>query len=87
LIFIADPFKFFFGKEINMAAKETQPKNALLPLPIIGIESAIESAPDQSTEGRACRIAEAAYYKAQARGFEPGHEMEDWLAAEAEAMR
>ena len=29
------------------------------------------------------RIAEAAYYRAQARGFEPGHEMDDWLAAEA----
>jgi hypothetical protein len=29
-------------------------------------------------------IAEAAYHHAQARGFEPGHEIEDWLAAEAE---
>ena len=30
------------------------------------------------------RIALSAYYKAQARGFAPGHELEDWLAAEAE---
>ncbi|OIR17578.1 hypothetical protein GALL_17960 [mine drainage metagenome] len=30
------------------------------------------------------RTAECAYFKAEARGFEPGHEMEDWLAAEAE---
>ena len=30
------------------------------------------------------RIAEIAYYRALARGFEPGHELEDWLAAEAE---
>jgi len=29
-------------------------------------------------------IAEAAYHHAEARGFEPGHELEDWLAAEAE---
>jgi hypothetical protein len=29
-------------------------------------------------------IAEAAYYRAQRRGFEPGYEIEDWLAAEAE---
>lgn len=29
-------------------------------------------------------IAEAAYYRAQRRGFEPGRELEDWLAAEAE---
>lgn len=30
------------------------------------------------------RIEIAAYYKAQARGFAPGHELEDWLAAEKE---
>ena len=29
-------------------------------------------------------IAESAYYKAEKRGFEPGHELEDWLAAEVE---
>jgi Protein of unknown function (DUF2934) len=29
-------------------------------------------------------IAEAAYHHAEARSFEPGHELEDWLAAEAE---
>jgi len=27
-------------------------------------------------------IAEAAYRLAERRGFEPGHELEDWLAAE-----
>jgi hypothetical protein len=30
------------------------------------------------------KIAELAYYKAESRGFEPGHELEDWLAAEQE---
>jgi hypothetical protein len=29
------------------------------------------------------RIREAAYFKAERRGFTPGHEIEDWLAAEA----
>jgi hypothetical protein len=29
-------------------------------------------------------IAEAAYHRASQRGFEPGHELEDWLSAEAE---
>jgi hypothetical protein len=29
-------------------------------------------------------IAQAAYFRAERRGFEPGHELEDWLAAEAE---
>lgn len=47
----------------------------------------IESAPESFTEftqDRFLRTAECAYYKAQARGFEPGHELEDWLEAEAE---
>jgi hypothetical protein len=26
----------------------------------------------------------AAYFRAERRGFEPGHEVEDWIAAEAE---
>lgn len=30
------------------------------------------------------RIAVAAYYKAEARGFEPGHDIEDWVTAETE---
>jgi hypothetical protein len=29
-------------------------------------------------------ILEAAYYRAERRGFTPGYELEDWLAAEAE---
>ncbi len=32
------------------------------------------------------RIAELAYLKAESRGFEPGHELEDWLEAEQELM-
>ena len=32
-------------------------------------------------------IAEAAYYRAKQRGFEPGHELEDWVEAEAEVIR
>lgn len=33
---------------------------------------------------RQAKIATAAYFRAQQRGFAPGHELEDWLAAEAE---
>ena len=33
---------------------------------------------------RRALIAEAAYYRAERRGFAPGHELEDWLQAEAE---
>ncbi len=38
-------------------------------------------------ERRLQMIAEAAYFRAEARGFAPGREMEDWLAAEAEVDR
>jgi hypothetical protein len=35
-------------------------------------------------EDRHALIAEAAYFRSQHRGFAPGHEIEDWLAAEEE---
>jgi len=35
-------------------------------------------------EARVRRIAEAAYYISERRGFAPGCELEDWLAAEAQ---
>ncbi len=31
-------------------------------------------------------VAERAYFKAERRGFAPGHEIEDWLAAERELV-
>ncbi len=58
--------------------------NAKNPIPVFGIEPDIESNQESSTEDRCSRVAICAYYKAEARGFEPGHEIEDWLAAEAE---
>jgi hypothetical protein len=30
------------------------------------------------------KIAEIAFYKAEKRGFEPGHEIDDWIEAEQE---
>ena len=35
-------------------------------------------------EDREQLIRETAYFNAEGRGFEPGHELEDWLAAEHE---
>ncbi len=34
-------------------------------------------------ENRLAMIAQAAYYRAERRGFDPGHEVFDWLEAEA----
>lgn len=64
-------------------------------IPLFGVES--KSKPKKASglanktaskvEDRSCLVAECAYYKAEARGFEPGHELEDWLAAEAEVSK
>jgi hypothetical protein len=59
--------------------KATQ-KKSKNPIPIIGKESKSRS----NDEDRDYRIALRAYYKAEARGYEPGHEIQDWLDAEAE---
>lgn len=34
------------------------------------------------SDTREARIAERAYWRAERRGFAPGHELEDWLSAE-----
>jgi Protein of unknown function (DUF2934) len=49
-------------------------------IPVIGKESA------SGSTDRYYEIALRAYYKAEARGYEPGHEIQDWLDAEAEVM-
>lgn len=40
-----------------------------------------------ATKDFAALIAERAYFKAEQRGFAPGHELEDWLAAERELAK
>jgi hypothetical protein len=49
------------------------------------LESSRRSA--QEPEEMRKQIEEAAYYRAKQRGFEPGHELEDWVQAESEVMR
>lgn len=46
-----------------------------------------DSSPADSDCPREQMIAEAAYFRAQQRGFEPGNEMFDWLQAEADIER
>jgi Protein of unknown function (DUF2934) len=47
-------------------------------VPVIGKETSLD------VEDRDCYIALPAYYKAEARGYEPSYEIQDWLDAEAE---
>jgi len=42
--------------------------------------------PHQIPEALRHMIEEAAYFIAQQRGFAPGHEIDDWLAAEAQVL-
>ncbi len=62
---------------------KTQLRKAALPpsVPVTG-KKAVSPLPD-----RWHRIALAAYFKAEARGFYPGHELDDWLEAEHELGR
>ena len=52
-----------------------------------GRKSAVWTPPSRAVltpDERRALIAEAAYLRAERRGFVPGQETEDWLAAEAE---
>ena len=59
------------------AGKITLPK----PAPVRKASAAPQSLTE---EQRRAMIAEAAYYMAERRGFESGHELEDWLLAESQ---
>ncbi|MET0658459.1 MAG: DUF2934 domain-containing protein [Steroidobacteraceae bacterium] len=58
------------------------------PRPVVSITAAQPMAtapqPVEADTPREAMIAEAAYYRAENRGFTPGYELDDWLAAEAE---
>ena len=46
--------------------------------------AAAKDAAEITDAGIRKEIAKAAYQRAERRGFAPGHEVEDWLAAEAQ---
>ena len=56
---------------------ERTPSPSVATLPSSETDRAVED-----DDERRRRIAEAAYYRAQRRGFEPGGEEQDWLEAE-----
>jgi hypothetical protein len=66
-----------------LKAKDRPPKN---PDHIEIVRMAAVEAASRAEERREM-IATAAYFRAQKRGFEPGHELEDWFAAETEVAR
>lgn len=58
----------------NLASSENLPQSSAANLGQIGVTG----------QERHQIIAKAAYLRAERRGFSPGSELEDWLAAEAE---
>ena len=62
-------------------APESAPLAAPVPEPSPAANSAIPSEAELME-----MISEAAYYRAEKRGFSPGLEADDWIQAEAEVM-
>lgn len=73
----------------SLVHKPRRPKRPTLPIQTA--DAPVEAQNDQNSEEpsafierdrRHALIAEHAYYLAEQRGFEPGHELDDWLTAE-----
>ena len=65
------------GRSVMAAAKPKQGNSEIRP----GSGSTI------SAQERERFVAQAAYYRAEKRGFAPGYELQDWVEAEAEVLR
>ena len=65
-------------------ASSTRQQSGLTVVPVASIESPADHVPTDADASREQRIAVSAYLRAAQRGFAPGHELEDWLAAERE---
>lgn len=72
------------------AAPARRTRRTPAPAPESPVPAAAKSAPHRrrpaapAPEHFRAMVAEAAYFRAERRGFLPGAEIEDWLAAEAE---
>jgi Protein of unknown function (DUF2934) len=64
----------------QLAVVRTLPPPEALPVDCFGVRGA----PLIPASLRLDMIRDAAYFRAQARGFAPGEEIDDWLAAEQE---
>ena len=72
-----------------MAAKKERPAPAKAPKTRTKKSQALSASARAEVSAEEVRklIAEAAYYRAKKRGFTPGHEVEDWVQAEAEVLQ
>ena len=52
-----------------------------------GNGAVVNAGEDADVADHQIKVAMAAYFIAERRGFEPGHELEDWVMAEAEIAK
>jgi len=80
-------------RKTGRASKARTPEQASVAPSVVPVTGAVKKRRrgNRATQAMACyhedrraSIAEAAYFRSQHRGFAPGHELEDWLAAEEE---
>jgi Protein of unknown function (DUF2934) len=69
------------ANSLDRIAQQAQPEIVANTVTKVDQQQVIESLTD---EQRRELIAVAAYYLAESRNFQPGHEHEDWLAAEVQ---
>jgi Protein of unknown function (DUF2934) len=69
------------GTGIRGAAADNRELSEILENPKPAVKAPAKFDPSSSREAL---IGTAAYYRAERRGFLPGHEVEDWIAAERE---
>jgi hypothetical protein len=74
-------------KERPATAKPPKSKAAKVSTPSATTSTPLNARAELSREELRKLVSEAAYYRAKQRGFTPGHEVEDWVQAEAEVMR
>ena len=67
---------------MTTSASKPAPRTMRTLLPSAEVDLPVDACGAPVQPQRQLLIAEAAFFMAQARGFEPGHELDDWLAAE-----
>lgn len=70
--------------ESPQPAEKAAPRRRAEPVKPTTPDSGASTAITVSEDARRAMIAQAAYLRAERRGFAPGGEIEDWMAAEAE---
>lgn len=72
------------SSKLNRSALTPPRKPVVSPRRSVGTKGNRHAATSMAGEDRYRMVAEAAYYRAEQRGFAPGAELDDWLGAEVE---